>query len=255
LTAAGQSGAVVEVKDLALSYRGGGGLGGVSFSMGAGSVTGFLGRNGAGKSTTMRVLAGALLPDAGTVRIGGHRAGSEAARRAVGHAPEEPPLSPSLTVLEHLRFAAALRGADSSTAALGALLDEVDLGAHRHRLAGVLSRGMRQRLGTALALVGEPQVLLLDEPTAGLDPAQVELLHGVLARRRALGTAILWSTHVTAELVGRIDCVVAIAAGRVVFTGPGTALDDAVAVLWPRAPTASPVLAASPASPAAEVGA
>jgi ABC-2 type transport system ATP-binding protein len=208
----------------------GSGVRDVSLSLSRGAITGFLGRNGAGKSTTMRLLAGVLVPQAGRVMLDGAPltgASSSAARARIGWAPEEPPTAPGLTVREHLRVARTLacargRGVDDVVAAL-------DLGAVVDRLAGALSKGTRQRLGVAMALIGSPDVLLLDEPASGLDPAQVMALREVLQAEKARGAAILLSSHVVAELGALVDDVVAIRDGVTVFAGPGDALAAATA--------------------------
>jgi len=221
-------------------------LDGVDISLHAGRVMGFLGRNGAGKSTTIKLLAGVLQPTRGRVTAFGIDASASAARARVGWAPEEPPLSSSLTVDEHLGLAASLAPAASSTTASrrDELCNALGLEGVTQRLAGALSKGTRQRVGLAMALVGRPDVLLLDEPSAGLDPAQVVALHALVRAEAARGAAVLWSTHVLAELARVADDVTAIAAGRTVFTGPVAALDDAAA-----AALGAPRAAASGAAP------
>jgi len=200
----------------------------VTLALEAGRITGFLGRNGAGKSTTMRLLAGVLVPWRGTVTLDGRPATSAAARARIGWAPEEAPTSPGLTVREHLALARDLlprgrragRGVDD-------VLDALDLVGVADRLAGALSKGTRQRLGVAMALLGSPDVLLLDEPSAGLDPAQAQSLRAVLLAERARGAAILVSSHVVAELARLVDDVVALRDGVTVFAGPVSALEEA----------------------------
>jgi ABC-2 type transport system ATP-binding protein len=205
-------------------------LRGVDLTLRRGRITGFLGRNGAGKSTTMRVLAGALVPDAGVVLVDGVSARAPAARARVGWAPEEPAVAAGLTVLEQLQFAGRLRGLVGAAlrAAVTSAIDSLDLTDVEMKLCGALSKGTRQRVGTAMALLGAPAVLLLDEPAAGLDPAQVARLRALLRQLRDGGCAILLSSHVTAELEAVADDVVAIAGGRTVFAGGRDALGDAV---------------------------
>jgi ABC-2 type transport system ATP-binding protein len=210
----------------------GSGVRDVSLSLARGTITGFLGRNGAGKSTTMRLLAGVLVPRAGLVTLDGvsltsSTSAAAGARRRIGWAPEEPPTSPGLTVREHLCVARRLarpggRGIDD-------VVDVLDLGGVVDRLAGALSKGTRQRLGIAMALLGAPDVLLLDEPAAGLDPAQSLALREVLRAEKARGAAILVSSHVVAELGELIDDVVAIRDGVTVFAGPVSDLAAATA--------------------------
>ena len=207
------------------SFAGGVGVDDVSLTLVPGRITGFLGRNGAGKTTTMRLLAGVLVPQRGTILLDDRPASSALSRRQIGFAPEEPPLSPALTVLEHLRDAAALAGPGRS---VDDVVTALDLGASVKRLAGVLSKGTRQRVGTAIALLGAPSIVLLDEPAAGLDPAQVEALRTVLRAVRDQGAAILLSSHVVSEIAALADDVTAIAAGRTVYAGAIEDLDAAV---------------------------
>lgn len=222
------SGILLRAEQLAWRHGpGGSGVHDVSLTLSPGRITGFLGRNGAGKSTTMRLLAGVLVPQGGRVALAGLPVTTSSARARIGWAPEEPPTAPGLTVREHLVTARALapgagRGVDD---VIGAL----DLGAVIDRLAGALSKGTRQRLGVAMALVGAPDVLLLDEPAAGLDPAQVLALREVLRVEKARGAAILLSSHVVAELGALVDDVVAIRAGVTVFSGGVDALAEATA--------------------------
>jgi ABC-2 type transport system ATP-binding protein len=205
-------------------------LRGVDLTLRRGRITGFLGRNGAGKSTTMRVLAGALVPDAGVVLVDGVLAHAPAARARVGWAPEEPAVAAGLTVREQLQFAGRLRGLAGAAlrTAVDSAVASLDLMDVETKLCGALSKGTRQRVGTAMALLGTPAVLLLDEPAAGLDPAQATRLRALLRQLRDGGCAILLSSHVTAELEAVADDVVAIAGGRTVFAGGRDALADAV---------------------------
>jgi ABC-2 type transport system ATP-binding protein len=196
-----------------------------TLALGAGEVLGLLGVNGAGKSTLLRLLAGVLAPDGGAVQLAGVdlRQQPEAARRLVGWLPERAPLYPELTVAEALGFAARLRGLAGVAAAVDRAIERCDLGEVRHRLCGLLSRGFAQRAGLAQAIVHEPPVLLLDEPTAGLDPVQAQRFHQLLASL-APGRAIVLSSHQLAEVqagcthaailhAGRLDAPVPVADG------------------------------------------
>ncbi len=195
---------------------------GVNLAVQAGSVCGFLGPNGAGKSTTLRMVTGVLAPDAGTVRVGGDDvwARPAAARVGIGWLPERVALHPASTVEEHLAWAAGLHGvpADRTRAAVDAAVARCDLGEVRRRPCRALSKGFRQRAGLAAALVHAPRLLVLDEPTAGLDPAQVlafrELLRGLKG-----SVSVLLSTHVLAEVEAVCDALVVLDRGQVIATG------------------------------------
>lgn len=234
------SGPLLRAEHVGWLHGEGSGARDVSLTLEGGQITGFLGRNGAGKSTTMRLLAGVLVPMQGTITLDGLAVTSWTARARIGWAPEEAPTSPGLTVREHLTMARALipshrragRGVDD---VLGAL----DLVAVADRLAGALSKGTRQRLGVGIALLGAPDVLLLDEPSSGLDPAQARALREVLLVEKARGAAVLVSSHVVAELALVADDVVALRDGVTVFHGPIADLEaaTAAALALPLAPS------------------
>jgi ABC-2 type transport system ATP-binding protein len=172
----------------------------VSFSVGEGEVAALLGPNGSGKSTLMRVLVGYFSPTRGAVRLGGVEVGTRpAARRQVGYLPEQVSLYPDLTVRRYLAFVAEVKGlgGPARRRAVAAVLERCGLGEVADRLAGKLSRGYRQRVGLAQALVGEPPILVLDEPTVGLDPMQTVEMRGLL--RGLTGRTVLLSTHVLSE--------------------------------------------------------
>lgn len=196
----------------------------VSFSLNRGEVLGLLGVNGAGKSTTLQMLAGALKPDVGTIRLDGHDfvAQPAIARQLIGWLPESAPLWAELTVEEHLHAFATLRGASRAAArkAAGAIIDRLQLGDLRRRLAGVLSQGQRQRLGLACALVHEPALLILDEPANALDPVQVGELRKLIRERATAGSAVILSTHVLAEVVAVCDRVAILHEGKLRHDAP-----------------------------------
>lgn len=197
---------------------------GISFSLGKGEVVGFLGHNGAGKSTTLRLLAGALAPSAGRATVGGHPATTLEARRLVGWLPETPPLHPELTVAEQLSFAASLRGCAPATE-VPRLLERCGLGELRRRTNATLSKGTRQRVGLAQALAGDPPVLLLDEPTAGLDPTQAAAVRA-LVRELAADHAVLLSTHLVSEVAAVCHRALLLRRGRLVLDEPVATLRD-----------------------------
>ena len=197
-------------------------LAGVSFEVARGEVVGLVGPNGAGKTTALRILSGFLRPDAGRVTVDGVDAVSDrrAAAARIGYLAEGPPLYPDMRVEEYLSFRARLKGV--ARGALAARVDEVlaqvAAGDRRRVLIGRLSRGYRQRVGLADAILSAPGALLLDEPTSGLDPVQVRDLRrllGEIGRERA----VLLSSHALAELEAVADRLVVLSAGRVVGDG------------------------------------
>lgn len=183
----------------------------LSLSLQGGQVLGLLGINGAGKSTTLAMIAGALVPDSGAIRLQGQDflEHPELARRAIGWLPEGAPLWPELTVREHLDAHGCLRGLQGKDliAAREAVLERLELGDLSRRLAGVLSQGQRQRLGLACALLHRPALLVLDEPANALDPVQVVALRGLLRELAANGTAVILSTHQLVEVTAVCDRV------------------------------------------------
>ena len=196
----------------------------VSFFLNRGEVLGLLGVNGAGKSTTLAMLAGALRPDAGSISLDGHDfvAHPAIARQLLGWLPEAAPLWPELSVEEHLQAFSRLRGANraEATRATEAILGRLQLGELRRRLAGVLSQGQRQRLGLACALVHEPALVILDEPANALDPVQVGELRKLVRERAAAGAAVILSTHVLGEVVAVCDRVVILHEGQLRHDAP-----------------------------------
>lgn len=202
-------------------------LDGVDLTVGRGEVVGLLGPNGAGKSTTMRILAGALAATSGTVQIDGHDVFADpvAVKRVVGFLPERPPLYTDMGVADFVSYAATLHGVTDLKPAVARALELAALAEVAARPIGRLSKGYRQRVGLAAALVHRPKVLLLDEPASGLDPVQrVEMR--ALVRRLAEGdVTVVLSTHVLAEVEATCDRVVALHRGRVVLDSRLDALD------------------------------
>ena len=171
---------------------------GVDLTVRVGSATALLGRNGAGKSTTMRVLAGVIPPTGGVVRVLGHDivTNTLAVKRSTGYCPDVGGLVPRATPWEHLQLAARLRRLpDGWEHRARSLLDEFDLGGAAHRVTAGFSHGMGRRTSVVLAAFHEPQVLLLDEPFDGVDPLGVEATMNVIADARSRGAAVLVSTH------------------------------------------------------------
>jgi ABC-2 type transport system ATP-binding protein len=195
---------------------------GLDLAIARGEVLGLLGVNGAGKTTTLRMMAGVLAPSAGTVRLGGEDLYEqpELARRRIGYLPETPPLHAELTAQEFLTFCARLRGLarGAVAAAIDRTLERCALGEVRHRPIGALSKGWRQRIGIAQAIVHVPELIVLDEPASGLDPVQALKLRELV---RGLGRdhAVVLSTHVLPDVAACCDRVAILHQGVLRHTG------------------------------------
>jgi gliding motility-associated transport system ATP-binding protein len=198
----------------------------VSFSAGAGEVVGFLGPNGAGKTTTMRILTGFLPATDGTAKIDGHDIFDEPleARRAIGYLPEMPPLYPEMDVRSYLTYVAKLKDVPRARRgdAVERAMQRCGLAEVRRRVIGALSKGFRQRVGIAQAIVHEPAVLILDEPTVGLDPIQIREIRSLIAdlaapREGERGHTIVLSTHILAEVEAICRRVIIINRGKKVL--------------------------------------
>jgi ABC-2 type transport system ATP-binding protein len=217
----------IQARQLGKRFRGVAAVDRMDLSVGPRGVVGLLGLNGAGKTTTLRLLAGALAPTEGTAQIAGFDLVSQTneVRARVGFLPETPPLYTELTVGEHLRTVGELRGiaARPLRSRVGSLLEQFELSAIEDRRIDRLSRGLRQRVGLAAATLHDPPLLLLDEPTAGLDPRQQAEFR---RRVRAIGEerAVLVSTHHLAEAEALCDRLVVLHRGRVVADGSPAAL-------------------------------
>ena len=210
----------LQVRGLAKRYAGGRGIEAVTLTAPAGSITGFIGVNGAGKSTTLRCILGLVNPDAGDIALFGAPADG-ASRRLVGFLPEERGLFPRERAREAIAFHGRLKGMERKTAlaAADALLERIGLEGRQRARIEALSKGNAQRVQVLCAMVHRPRLLLLDEPLSGLDPvAQAEML-SLFAEFRAGGGAILFSTHSMAAAEGLCDRVVMLAGGRTVFEG------------------------------------
>ncbi len=211
---------MIEVENLCRRYGSMMALDGVTFDAQPGEVVGLLGPNGAGKTTTMRILTGFMPPSSGQARVAGHDVlrDSMAARASVGYLPERTPLYLEMSVEACVTFWAELRGVKAARSAAHDALKKVDLFDRRRSLVRTLSKGMRQRLGLAQALVHNPAVVILDEPTIGIDPAQVIEVRQTV---RALGRehTVLFSTHILTEAEQVCDRVVILNQGRVAAQG------------------------------------
>jgi len=217
------SGTRIEVRELTKRFGSLTAVDNLSFSVEPGRITGFLGPNGAGKTTTLRMLLGLVRPTSGTATIGGHRyAEIRQPQRAVGSALEATNFHPGRTGRDHLRVLADTAGV--SAGRVDEMLDLVGIPAAARKRAGGYSMGMRQRLGLAAALLGDPQVLLLDEPANGLDPEGIRWLRGFLRHLSGQGRTILVSSHMLQEVEQTVDDVVIIANGRLIQQGSVAAL-------------------------------
>jgi ABC-2 type transport system ATP-binding protein len=211
---------MIEVANLSKRYGDLTAIRDVSFTAQPGQILGFLGPNGAGKTTTMRIITGFMPATSGTVRVDGFDVFDQSAevRRRIGYLPENPPLYNDMAVIPYLRFAAKLKG--MARGAIGDAIERVlgtcGLAAVSHRLLGHLSKGYRQRVGLAQALIHDPPVLILDEPTIGLDPRQIIEIRGLIRTLGGKRTVVL-STHILPEVSQVCDKVVIVNEGRVVL--------------------------------------
>ncbi len=213
---------MIEVEHLTKRYAGQTAVNDLSFTVGRGEIVGFLGPNGAGKTTTMRILACFLPATTGTARVAGFDVFSQSleVRRRLGYMPESTPLYAEMRVGEFLRYRAALRGLDSARARrrLGEVLELCSLREVERKIIGHLSKGYRQRVGLADALLHEPELLILDEPTIGLDPEQIRQVRDLI---RALGEkhTVLLSTHILPEVEAACSRVIIVNRGRIAAQG------------------------------------
>ena len=213
---------LIEASGLAKTYGSVQAVRGLSFAVEKGEVVGFLGPNGAGKSTTLRMLAGYLAPSAGQVRVNGYDVMEEPlrARRSFGYMPEAAALYPEMRVLEYLSFRAALKGVPRAKLKAAAELaaEKAGVAAVLGVLIGQLSRGYRQRVALADALLADPPLLILDEPTAGLDPNQIRAVRALIA---GLGSehSVLLSTHILSEVESTCRRVLVLDRGKLVAEG------------------------------------
>ncbi len=209
----------IEVRGLTKRFGRVTAVGDLSFTAPAGQVTGFLGPNGSGKTTTLRAVLGLVRPDAGEALIGGRPyAELPQPRRTVGALLEATGFHPGRRARDHLRVLAAAGGIPGER--VDEVLRQVDLLPSADRRVREFSLGMRQRLGVAAALLGDPQVLLLDEPANGLDPAGIAWLRGLLRALAAQGRTVLVASHVLSEIAQTVDQVVIVSGGELRFAGP-----------------------------------
>jgi len=223
---AGDSGPVIQVANLVVDYRVGRkavrAVHDISFDVNPGECVGFIGANGAGKSTTMKCIMGFIFPKAGTVEVFGAKAGTVESRRRIGYLPEVSLYYPFMKARELLELYGGLHGMTKSDLKrrIPGLLDEVGLGGRGESLLKNFSKGMQQRLGIAQAIIAEPEALILDELSSGLDPLGRHDLRDVLLRLKKEGRTIFFSSHELTEVESLSDRVIMIDQGRVVTEAP-----------------------------------
>lgn len=208
---------MIEIRDLVKRYGNTTALAGISFSVGKGEIVGFLGPNGAGKSTTMNILTGYLSSDSGDVKIGGVDILDEPdkAKKLIGYLPELPPLYPDMTISEYMDFVYDLKKCKlPKKAHIDEILKVTKTYEVKDRLIANLSKGYKQRVGIAQSLIGNPPVIILDEPTVGLDPKQIIEIRNLIRRLGRAHTVIL-STHILSEVQAVCDRIVIIESGAI----------------------------------------
>jgi ABC-2 type transport system ATP-binding protein len=210
---------VIEVSHLVKNYRDLKAVQDVSFEVKPGEILGFLGPNGAGKTTTMRILTGVIPPTSGSVKVCGFDVFEQPleVKKRIGYLPENPPLYPEMTVRDYLAFVASIKGIASKTrrGEVERVAQKTNCDKFVDRVIGNLSKGQRQRVGLAQALLGDPQVLILDEPTVGLDPAQIIEVRELIKSLAGKHTIVL-STHILPEVTATCQRVLIIASGKIV---------------------------------------
>ena len=221
--------ALVQVENLSRYYQNLRAINHLSFTLNAGEVLGFLGPNGAGKSTTMQVISGNLAPSEGEVSIAGHDIieAPREAKRQIGYLPEHPPLYRDASVDEYLRYCARLHGIarQQVSAAVDRVMAQCGLQESGRRLIANLSKGYQQRVGIAQAIIHNPPVVILDEPTVGLDPIQIREIRELI---RSLGSehSVILSTHILSEVQATCDRVQIIRAGELIYNASTESLNQ-----------------------------
>jgi ABC-2 type transport system ATP-binding protein len=210
---------MIEVRNLSKHYGDRPAIRELNFSVRKGEVVGFLGPNGAGKSTTMKIITGYMAPSSGEVKVAGFDVFEDPieVKRRIGYLPETPPVYPDMYVADYLKFVAGLKGTPSAKikSMVESSLEKTGLQEVRSRLIGNLSKGFRQRVGLAQALVSDPEILILDEPTVGLDPKQVSEMRHLIRQLKGQHTIIL-STHILPEVQASCEKVIIINRGSIV---------------------------------------
>ena len=243
---------MIDVKNVTKSYGPIEALRGISFDIAPGEIVGLLGPNGAGKTTTIKILTGSLQPDDGEVTVNGRDVleNTREVQAQIGYLPETAPLYPELTVQGYLKMMAELRGIpeEDRRARLSEAVYSTGLDEHLARPIGELSKGFRQRVGLAQAIVHKPRLLILDEPTIGLDPTQMVEVRRLI-RRLAERSTVLLSTHILSEVEALCDRVIILINGRIRADAELSELastSDAILVLSEDVPGVATTLAALP---------
>jgi len=241
---------MIEVQGLTKHYGVIAAISDVSFSVKRGEIVGFLGPNGAGKTTTMRILAGFMPATRGTATVAGYDVFTQSleVRRRIGYLPENVPLYSEMGVASYLDFVAEVKGVGRAERRrrVADVMERCLIADVRHRLIGKLSKGYRQRVGLAQAIVSDPEVLILDEPTIGLDPKQIAEIRALIKSLAGQHTVIL-STHILPEVSMLCQGVIIINKGAVVAQGP---IDRLVEQVFPRARVQLQLAAPPDAAPA-----
>lgn len=226
------------IKDLTKTYSSGvQALKGVSLQLSPG-VFGLLGPNGSGKTTLMKIIATVLEPDSGTIEMNGTDLieQKDHTRRMLGYLPQDFGLYPTLTAWQMLDYFAKLKGVTDKKerhALIDALLDRVNLSAERSQRLGGFSGGTRQRLGIAQALIGEPELIIVDEPTAGLDPEERNRFHNLISETASENTVVILSTHIVSDVSNLCSCMAIIRKGEILSAcTPRQAVDELKGSVW-----------------------
>lgn len=210
---------VIEIRELSKKYGQNLAIDNISFAVNQGEIVGFLGPNGAGKSTTMNVLTGYISATSGDALVCGIdiAADPKGAKSKIGYLPEQPPLYVDMTVLEYLNFVYDLKKVKMGRVEhISSIVEMIKIDDVKNRLIRNLSKGYRQRVGIAAALLGDPQVLILDEPTVGLDPQQILEMRNVI-KEAGKNRAIILSTHILQEVNAVCDRIIIINKGKIVI--------------------------------------
>ena len=215
----------IVIKDLTKSYGPQRAVDNISFTVNTGEILGFLGPNGAGKTTTMKMITNFIQMDHGDIEIGGQSVSTGELKKSIGYLPENNPLYEDMGIIEYLEFCARLQGVanDQISTQIIKMIRVCGLNAEKHKKIGELSKGYRQRVGLAQALIHDPEILILDEPTTGLDPNQIVEIRELIRNIGKEKTVIL-STHILPEVEATCDRILIINKGKIVADGTAESL-------------------------------